>query len=124
MPSPWEAIAAAKLAIKNSGGRIATFSPCIEQVTRTVQELEKQGAVQIRMFEVLTRSFELKQMPKLDITAGDYAMSRKSAGKRKRKAEDEDETIEDQKSSLMVTKPSFEMKGHTSFLLFAQWNSV
>ena len=44
LPSPWTAIASAKEAFdKTKVGKICCFSPCIEQVHKTVKELEEQG---------------------------------------------------------------------------------
>jgi tRNA (adenine57-N1/adenine58-N1)-methyltransferase len=40
MPSPWKAVAHAKNAIKKiSGGKVASFSPCVEQIYQTVSAL-------------------------------------------------------------------------------------
>jgi tRNA (adenine57-N1/adenine58-N1)-methyltransferase len=44
LPSPWEALPFAKDAFKtNRIGRICCFSPCIEQVQRTVEALKELG---------------------------------------------------------------------------------
>jgi tRNA (adenine57-N1/adenine58-N1)-methyltransferase len=44
LPAPWEAIASAKEAFDPRGvGRICCFSPCIEQVQKTVEKLKEEG---------------------------------------------------------------------------------
>ncbi|TPX35926.1 hypothetical protein SmJEL517_g01741 [Synchytrium microbalum] len=63
LPAPWEAIPAAKSAFKkNRIGRICCFSPNIEQVTRTVDELDSNGFREIKMFECLLRYHEMRQV--------------------------------------------------------------
>lgn len=57
LPKPWEAIGHANKVLKK-GGRICIFSPCIEQIQRSYEELEKQGFIDLRTFETLLRSYE------------------------------------------------------------------
>jgi tRNA (adenine57-N1/adenine58-N1)-methyltransferase len=46
LPAPWEAIASAKEAFKQDRpGKICCFSPCIEQVARSVTALEENGFI-------------------------------------------------------------------------------
>eukprot|EP00917_Polyrhabdina_sp_WS-2016_P006876 GHVP01015332.1.p1 GENE.GHVP01015332.1~~GHVP01015332.1.p1 ORF type:complete len:299 (+),score=60.65 GHVP01015332.1:36-932(+) len=42
LPEPWEAVGSATTTLK-SGGRLVTFSPCIEQVKKTVEILKESG---------------------------------------------------------------------------------
>ncbi|TPX45697.1 hypothetical protein SeMB42_g03900 [Synchytrium endobioticum] len=61
LPAPWEAVPAAKKAFKrNRIGRICSFSPNIEQVSRTCIALHEAGFREIKMFECLLRHYELK----------------------------------------------------------------
>ncbi|KAJ3099191.1 tRNA (adenine(58)-N(1))-methyltransferase catalytic subunit trmt61a [Phlyctochytrium planicorne] len=63
LPSPWEAIAAAKLALKKGHvGRICSFSPCVEQIQKCGQALADNGFFDIRMFEVLIRPYEVRKV--------------------------------------------------------------
>lgn len=55
LPSPWTAIPHAKKALKKSGGRLCSFSPCIEQVQRTCTALRQDGFCDIKTIECLTR---------------------------------------------------------------------
>ncbi|KAG9007480.1 tRNA (adenine-N(1)-)-methyltransferase catalytic subunit trm61 [Tulasnella sp. JGI-2019a] len=59
LPAPWEAIASAKAAMKKTQTtRICCFSPCMEQVLRTVSSLNEQGFTQITMYETLLRTMD------------------------------------------------------------------
>jgi tRNA A58 N-methylase Trm61 len=40
---------------KKSGGRLCSFSPCIEQVQRTCEELKAQGFTEVSTVECLLR---------------------------------------------------------------------
>ncbi|NP_001079426.1 tRNA methyltransferase 61A L homeolog isoform X1 [Xenopus laevis] len=60
IPSPWEAIGHAKSAMKTEGGRICSFSPCIEQVQRTCLALEEHGFTEINTLEILLRVYDVR----------------------------------------------------------------
>jgi tRNA (adenine57-N1/adenine58-N1)-methyltransferase len=60
LPAPWTAIAHAKRAINGArGGRLVSFSPCIEQVQRVCEELEAQGFVQLQTIEIVPRKLKV-----------------------------------------------------------------
>ncbi|KAF9144500.1 tRNA (adenine-N(1)-)-methyltransferase catalytic subunit trm61 [Mortierella sp. GBA39] len=83
LPAPWEAVASAKKAFKqNKVGKICTFSPCIEQISRTVTALTEQGFVDIQMYECLIRFNEIRVIPMWTI---DEAMEKQRAVEKKRK---------------------------------------
>ncbi|KAF9575057.1 tRNA (adenine-N(1)-)-methyltransferase catalytic subunit trm61 [Mortierella alpina] len=85
LPAPWEAVASAKKAFKhNKIGKICTFSPCIEQISRTVTALNEQGFVDIQMFECLIRFNEIRVIPMWTI---EEAMEKQRAIEKKRKRE-------------------------------------
>ncbi|KAI0269960.1 tRNA methyltransferase complex GCD14 subunit-domain-containing protein [Gloeopeniophorella convolvens] len=66
LPAPWEAIEHAKVALrKDRTARICCFSPCIEQVLRTVSALNDAGFTDITMYETLLRPHEVNQGPRL-----------------------------------------------------------
>lgn len=66
LPAPWEAVPHAKLAMKkNRVTHICCFSPCIEQVLRTVNALNRSGFTDLTMYETLLRPHEVHQVPKL-----------------------------------------------------------
>ncbi|KAF9950952.1 tRNA (adenine-N(1)-)-methyltransferase catalytic subunit trm61 [Mortierella alpina] len=61
LPAPWEAVGSAKRAFRqNKIGKICTFSPCIEQISKTVTALNEHGFVDIQMYECLIRFNELR----------------------------------------------------------------
>ena len=62
LPKPWLALHHAVNAIKFTGGRVCSFSPCIEQVTRTCLLMRKYELQNIRTVEVLLRSFAVKKI--------------------------------------------------------------
>lgn len=62
IPSPWEAIIHAKKAFKRRGGRLCSFSPCIEQVQRTCETLLDHGFEEICTLEVLQRIHDVRSV--------------------------------------------------------------
>ncbi|KAF9438657.1 tRNA (adenine-N(1)-)-methyltransferase catalytic subunit trm61 [Entomortierella beljakovae] len=83
LPAPWEAVVSAKKAFKqNKIGKICTFSPCIEQISKTVAALSESGFVDIQMFECLIRFNELRVLPMWTI---EEALEKEQAAEKKRK---------------------------------------
>jgi tRNA (adenine57-N1/adenine58-N1)-methyltransferase len=111
LPAPWEAIPSAKTALKKHQiSRIACFSPCIEQVSRTCDKLRDQGFSQIEMVECLIRDTDVR---KVTVRT---AQSSRMKGSRKLGPADEDSEL----AKLMISsRPVNEARGHTSFLTFA-----
>ncbi|XP_029315900.1 tRNA (adenine(58)-N(1))-methyltransferase catalytic subunit TRMT61A [Cottoperca gobio] len=60
IPSPWEAVRHAKAAMKKQGGRVCSFSPCIEQVQKTCEALSDQGFEELSTIEVLLRVHDVR----------------------------------------------------------------
>lgn len=61
LPKPWEAVESAKVALKASGGRICSFSPCIEQVQKTCLMLEQCDFADVDVMECLQRTYSVRQ---------------------------------------------------------------
>ncbi|KAI8972679.1 1-methyladenosine methyltransferase catalytic subunit Gcd14 [Pilobolus umbonatus] len=133
LPAPWEAIASAKIAFKqNTLGKICCFSPCIEQVAKSVMALESNGFVDITMYECLIREHAVTPVRKVTFQeAIQDAIHRKQQGlptgdtvavKRKLGKEEAPftpEEIESTLSLMVVSKTLGETRGHTSYLTFA-----
>ncbi|KAI8969132.1 1-methyladenosine methyltransferase catalytic subunit Gcd14 [Mycotypha africana] len=133
LPAPWDAIASAKQAFKQDRtGKICCFSPCIEQVARSVTALEQHGFVEITMYECLIKEHIVTPLQKFDFSAAlQDARERKekglppsdSFGVKRRLARDErtvtPQEIEEAANLMLVSKTIGETRGHTSYLTFA-----
>lgn len=112
LPSPWEALEAAKTAFRNDRiGRICSFSPCVEQVQQTCEALKKLNFTEIKMFEVLVRPYDVRKLP---VTAVPKSAADTGKIPKKRLRDDEIPGM-----SILASKPIEQVKGHTSFLTFA-----
>nr|XP_033498865.1 tRNA (adenine(58)-N(1))-methyltransferase catalytic subunit TRMT61A [Epinephelus lanceolatus]XP_033498866.1 tRNA (adenine(58)-N(1))-methyltransferase catalytic subunit TRMT61A [Epinephelus lanceolatus] len=113
IPSPWEAVRHAKAAMKKQGGRVCSFSPCIEQVQRTCEALADQGFEEISTLEVLLRVHDVRTVS-LPLP---YFGPDPSA---ETQPDSTDKTPPGQASvSLKTTTPPREIPGHTGYLTFA-----
>lgn len=149
LPSPWKAIASAKKALKKEGsllkwycyqfilfifkgGRICSFSPCIEQVQKVAIELTQQGFVDIETVENLRRVLSVKKQVSTDYDfnknkndeseEANGNKKQKKSGKRKIKDGESSDSGDDEEDNgvLMHTaKPINIQPGHTGYLTFA-----
>ncbi|CAL1527088.1 unnamed protein product [Lymnaea stagnalis] len=134
LPKPWECIKSAKDAIKKEGGRLCTFSPCIEQVQRSCDELVKNGFTDITTVECLARNFNIQkaklQNINLDDGAGDtFSIENENSGESNPKVMKMENTNLDSKQDkkrdnnsihcFSAAVPVIGMQGHTGFLTFA-----
>lgn len=133
LPAPWDAIPSAKEAFKQDRtGKICCFSPCIEQVARSVTALEENGFTDITMYECLIREHTVAPLQKLTFAdAVKNAQGRKAQGlpatenvavKRrltKEEAVPSAEEVEESVNLMLVSKTLGETRGHTSYLTFA-----
>ncbi|KAI1793307.1 tRNA methyltransferase complex GCD14 subunit [Ganoderma leucocontextum] len=66
LPAPWDAVEHAKNALRRDRTtRICSFSPCMEQVLRTVSALNEAGFTEITMYETLLRPHQVDAAPAL-----------------------------------------------------------
>ncbi|CAL1358089.1 unnamed protein product [Linum trigynum] len=123
LPQPWLAIPSAAKMLRQDGV-LCSFSPCIEQVQRSCETL-RSNFTDIRTFEILLRTYEVRQ-GKLDSFDGDEGISTGSRpGKRKQPSSDRSSLQGDNGGILapalpVMAKPCSEAKGHTGYLTFAR----
>ncbi|MBN3319657.1 TRM61 methyltransferase, partial [Atractosteus spatula] len=109
IPSPWEAIGHAKAAIKKQGGRVCSFSPCIEQVQRTCQALAEHGFGEVSTLEVLLRLYDVRSVT---LPLPDFGEEAGGPGDGAPSAQNATVTCK----TAVAPK---EMAGHTGYLTFA-----
>ncbi|XP_073465980.1 tRNA (adenine(58)-N(1))-methyltransferase catalytic subunit TRMT61A [Aquarana catesbeiana] len=120
IPSPWEAIGHAKDALKIEGGRVCSFSPCIEQVQRTCLALEEHGFTEINTLEILLRVYDVRG---ISLPIPDFGTPAEEKG---------ESSIADKAKQIPPSQPGTvqfksgvsprEMVGHTGYLTFATKN--
>ena len=97
LPSPWLAIPSASTILRENG-RICTFSPSIEQVSKNVRALEENRFHEIKTVEVMLKPWGL-DLPR-----------EPQVGKKRKHNEDAEQSMR----SFQLS-----MRGHTSYLTFA-----
>lgn len=108
LPEPWHAIKhTLPLFNRAVAGRICCFSPCIEQVQKTCEELMAQGFIEIRMFECLQKSLETKPTLVHDVQS---LIKRRSCDSAEKAGEPK---------KFSSVRSLTEIKGHTAYLTFA-----
>ncbi|XP_030615077.1 tRNA (adenine(58)-N(1))-methyltransferase catalytic subunit TRMT61A isoform X2 [Archocentrus centrarchus] len=111
IPSPWDAVRHAKAAMKKQGGRLCSFSPCIEQVQKTCEVLGDQGFEDISTTEVLLREHEVRTV---SLPLPDFGPDPDTVGEAPPSAAPNHASI-----TLKTTTLPREMPGHTGYLTFA-----
>jgi len=113
LPHPWLTIDHAVKALKNSGGKLCSFSPCIEQVQQTCLRLEAAGFVDIKTHECLQRELNVlfKSVPQLDLDC--LKQKHTSTEIVKKKTEDREQ------DKVLTVTHSHSMPGHTGYITIA-----
>lgn len=100
LPSPWQAIPHCVAVIKK-GGKLCNFSPCIEQVQRTITTLAKAQFGDFETFEILERTFERRKLIEAPLM----------------RQENPDQAKHDP-SKFVFSQPNEEGRWHTGYLTF------
>jgi len=134
LPKPWECINSAKKSLRKEGGRICTFSPCIEQVQQSCEELSKNCFTDIVTVECLARNFNIHYAKLQNISFTDNRVNIveniESVGTSHKKVKtssaissNTSQDIEMKSSAInhcfSSAVPAITMQGHTGFLTFA-----
>ncbi|GAO52653.1 protein GCD14 [Saitoella complicata NRRL Y-17804] len=127
LPAPWEAIPhLSRVISKKRQIRLCCFSPCIEQVQRTLAALRANGWSDLQMFEIVHRNWEARQTL---ITPLSSAIDRLREVRDKRRLPPGEARKDLPKKRVKEGEEGYdwravsvgekEVKGHTSYLTFA-----
>lgn len=94
-----------------AGGRLCSFSPCIEQVQKTCEALQDQGFEDISTTEVLLREYDVRTV---SLPLPDFGPDPETTEEATPAAPPNHASI-----SLKTTTLPREMPGHTGYLTFA-----
>ncbi|KAL2720841.1 tRNA (adenine(58)-N(1))-methyltransferase catalytic subunit TRMT61A [Vespula squamosa] len=119
LPHPWLVIKRAINALKITGGKLCSFSPCIEQVQRTCAELALEGFIEINTYECLQRELtvQYKNLPVLNLDCLKYKQEYEKMKQANVKEKQEQEKF------LTVTH-AHSLPGHTGFITIATLSPI
>ncbi|XP_003436673.2 tRNA (adenine(58)-N(1))-methyltransferase catalytic subunit TRMT61A [Anopheles merus] len=113
LPAPQLAVPYAAKALKNEGGRICSFSPCIEQSMRVCEALGKCGFIEVQNIEVLQVEdcVRTRNVPVMEL---DFLKTKRTETDGK-----DMKTPRESKKYITSTAPNT-MAGHTGYLTIAE----
>ncbi|XP_011874661.1 PREDICTED: tRNA (adenine(58)-N(1))-methyltransferase catalytic subunit TRMT61A [Vollenhovia emeryi] len=113
LPHPWLAIEHAIVALKQTGGKLCFFSPCIEQVQRTCAQLICKGFIELLTYECLQREMNVqyKSLPVLDLECLKYKQANEDIVQKDEKGKQEEK--------LLTVTHAHSLPGHTGFITIA-----
>lgn len=115
LPAPQTAVPHAVKALKSTGGRFCSFSPCIEQSQRCCQALQEHGFTEIQSMEILQQEdiIKTKTMPVMDL---EFLKQKKEINCNEK--DNANKTPKESKKILTCSAPPT-LPGHTGYLTFA-----
>ena len=121
LPGPQKCVASVARSLRPNGV-LCTFSPCIEQVHKTIVEMKKHGFADIKTVELLGRHYDVEgRCLQTDLSA---PLSKETKGGwRKDQKRPRDGATEDSASTLtetVVAHPQQRLQSHTAYLTFAR----
>lgn len=106
LPNPWMAIENIKKKLKKNGN-LVSFSPCIEQVTKTIDKMKQEGFINPRTFEIPYRYYNYVKNESITIPQLTHLYSDSSNIK----------LNEQQQYDILINTSRKDMRGHTGFLI-------
>ncbi|KAG8226093.1 hypothetical protein J437_LFUL006400 [Ladona fulva] len=118
LPCPWDAIKHSTVAIKSDGGKLCSFSPCIEQVQRTVIAMNSEGFVDISTVECIQTDLKVASriMPDIILSEDENVKGKRNADETEIQVQ---QTKYDHNLSFLTGIPPNTQPGHTGYLTFA-----
>ncbi|PAV85335.1 hypothetical protein WR25_22837 [Diploscapter pachys] len=119
VPEPWRAIGHAKDAISRMrGGRLVSFSPCIEQVQRTAEAMASNGFVQITTVEIVPKTYKVigkisQTLEEFDVDGDPFTNERNT------KSNDENGETKALPTSIKAIPYPAQQPTHTGYLIHA-----
>jgi tRNA (adenine57-N1/adenine58-N1)-methyltransferase len=105
LPSPWLIIEKAKNVLL-PGGSFVSFSPCIEQIDKTMRALKENEFINPRVFECPYRTHNYSRTVKIQMPV---INSKRKFGQQ----------IQFHEEELNISNNRVDMRGHTGFLIYA-----
>lgn len=120
LPDPWMAIDSAVDSLKETGGKLCSFSPCIEQVQRTCKKLTSVGFVELKTYENLQTEWQVhyKSIPIIDLESLKNPEVKEEKNGEPPKKKGKFKIKQNDNKVLTVTGPRT-MPGHTGYLTIA-----
>jgi tRNA (adenine57-N1/adenine58-N1)-methyltransferase catalytic subunit len=137
LPEPWLAVPHAAYVLK-PGGRVASYSPCVEQAQRCIAIMKETGFHSIRTLEFRLREHYVDEVelwsppkekrPRLELNELHHLAYVQQVDGMQKKSKEGESTEQDghmpkkdnhEKRNIVCTRPFNNMRGHTAFLTFA-----
>ncbi|KAL5274708.1 TRMT61A family protein [Megaselia abdita] len=122
LPAPDKAVSHAFKALKSSGGRFCSFSPCIEQTQKVCEELQKHGFTEIQSMEIL-QSEEIVKMRSVQIMDLDFVRTKKILTTCDIELNDNKKHSKEVQKIITSSAPQI-LPGHTGYLTFGTLSPI